>query len=317
MSYQIIITDSSFSTEAPEYEIFAREGYELVRLQCCDEKELRVRLSPADAVLVQMAPITAPVIEAMRNCKIIVRYGHGVDNIDLYAARDNGIPVCDVPDYCIREVADHTVALVLAVLRQIPETDLLVRQYGWQTTLPRPVRPFSELIFCLAGFGRIAREVSRRAMALGFTVMAYDPFVSPEVMATFGVVALPFDDLLRIADVLSLHCPLNAETYKMIRQDRISLMRPGAVVVNTAHGDLLDAEDLSYALTQGRLWGAAVDVFDTEPLPLHHPLRRAPNTILSSHVAWYSSGSSPLLQRKAALEVVRALRGIRLLNRVI
>ena len=317
MSYQIVITDSAFSTETPENEVFSQEGYELVRLQCRDEKELRVRLSPADAVLVQMAPITAPVIESMQNCKIIVRYGHSVDNIDLYAARSKGIPVCNVPDYCINEVADHTVALVLAALRQIPETDRRVRQYGWQATLPRSVRTFSELNFCLAGFGRIAREVARRARALGFTVMACDPFVSPEVMAAFDVVSLPFDDLLRTADVLSLHCPLNTETYKMIRQDRISLMRPGAVLVNTAQGDLVEAEDLSSALRQGRLWAAAVDVFDTEPLPLHHPLRQAPNTILSSHVAWYSRESTPLLQRKAAQEAVRALKGIRLLNQVI
>ena len=317
MPYQIVITDSSFSTESPENEIFGREGYELVRLQCCDEKELQVRLRPADAVLVQMAPITAPVIEAMRNCKIIVRYGDNVDNIDIYAARSRGIPVCNVPDYCIHEVADHTIALALAALRQIPETDRRVRQYGWQATLPRSVGTFSELNFCLAGFGRIAREVARRARALGFTVMACDPFVSPEVMAAFDVVSLPLDDLLRIADVLSLHCPVNAETNKMIRQDRISLMKPGAVLVNTAQGDLVEAEDLSNALRQGRLWAAAVDVFDTEPLPLHHSLRQAPNTILSSHVAWYSRESTPLLQRKAAQEAVRALKGIRLLNRVI
>ncbi|HEV2482407.1 MAG TPA: C-terminal binding protein [Puia sp.] len=317
MSYQIVITDSAFPTEAPENEIFGREGYDLVRLQCRDDRELQVRLGPADAILVESAPITAPVIEALQNCKIIVRYGHSVDNIDLYAARSKGIPVCNVPDYCINEVADHTVALALAALRQIPETDRRVRQYGWQASLPRPVRPFSESIFCLAGFGRIAREVARRARALGFTVMASDPFVSPEVMAIFDVVTLPLDDLLRIADVLSLHCPLNAETNNMIRQDRLSLMKPGAVLVNTAQGDLVDAEDLSYALKQGELWAAAVDVFDTEPLPPHHPLRQSPNTILSSHVAWYSSESTPLMQRKAAQEAVRALKGMRLLNRVI
>ena len=317
MSYQIVITDSAFSTETPENEIFGREGYDLVRLQCRDDRELQVRLGPADAVLVQMAPITAPVIEAMRNCKIIVRYGHSVDNIDLQAARSKGIPVCNVPDYCINEVADHTLALALAALRQIPETDRRVRQYGWQASLPRPVRSFSESIFCLVGFGRIAREVARHARALGFTVMACDPFVSPEVMATFDVVSLPLDYLIRIADVLSLHCPLNAETYNMIRQDRLSLMKPGAVLVNTAHGDLIDAEDLSYALRQGRLWAAAIDVFDTEPLPLHHPLRLAPNTILSSHVSWYSSDSDALLQRKAAQAAVRALKGLGLVNRVV
>ena len=317
MSYQIVITDSTFSTETPENEIFGREGYEIVRLQCRDEKELQVRLGPVDAVLVQTAPITAPVIEAMCNCKVIVRYGHSVDNIDLFAARNKGIPVCNVPDYCTTEVADHTIALALAALRQIPETDRRVRQYGWQATLPRPVRPFSESNFCLAGFGRIAREVARRARALGFTVMACDPFVSAELMASYDVVSVPFDDLLRIADVLSLHCQLNNDTYNMIRQDRISLMKPGAVLVNTAQGDLVDAEDLGYALRQGRLWAAAVDVFDTEPLPVHHPLRQAPNTILSSHVAWYSSKSTPLLQRKAAQEAVRALKGIRLLNRVV
>lgn len=317
MSYQVVITDSAFASETPENEIFGREGYDLVRLQCRDDRILQVRLGPADAVLVQMAPITAPVIEAMRNCKIIVRYGHSVDNIDLYAARSAGIPVCNVPDYCINEVADHTIALALSALRQIPETDRRVRQYGWQASLPRPVRPFSESIFCLAGFGRIAREVARRARALGFTVMAYDPLVGSEVMALFDVVSLPLNDLLRIADVLSLHCPLNAGTYHMIRQDSISLMKAGAVLVNTAQGDLVEAEDLSYALRQGGLWAAAVDVFDTEPLPLHHPLRQAPNTILSSHVSWYSSDSTHLLQRKAAQEAVRALKGMELLHRVI
>lgn len=315
MEYQIIVTDSGFPDHGPENTVLAEVGG-VRKVQWADEDELISNVRLADALLVQWAPITKRVIDALDSCRIIVRYGIGYDNIDLVAAAAKGIVVCNVPDYCVEEVADHTLALALAALRQIPETDRNIRNGHWSILLPRPVAPFSQLVFCLAGFGRIAREVARRAMGVGFRVGAYDPFVSAQTMRDFGVEPLTREELFASADVLSLHLPLNAETKHVINQNSLQSMKRGALIVNTSRGGLVHAEALAAGISTGEIWGAALDVFEDEPLPQNHVLRETAGVILSSHVAWYSSLSVPKLQTKAAEEVLRFLTGQAVANRV-
>ena len=317
MSYNVIITDSGFPDNNPEKEILENMDCSVTNIQCKDESQLRSQVNKADALIVQLAPITRSVIESMNHCKVIVRYGIGVDNIDLVAAKEKAIPVCNVPDYCIEEVSDHTVALALAALRQIKETDQQVRKGDWRIMLPRPVSIFSNLSFCVAGFGRIAKEVAQRAIGLRFRVKAYDPFVDPAVIKAAGVEPVSLDQLLQDADVLSLHLPLNADTFHFINKASIKKMKQCSLIVNTSRGGLIDSTALAEALNNKEIWGAALDVFEEEPLALNHILYQVPGVILSSHVAWYSIQSILAFQRKAAEEALRALKGEPLLNRVI
>jgi len=311
MSYEVIITDSGFPDHEIEREILHGLGA-VTRIDWYDEAMLIEKTRDADALLVQWATITEEVIRSLRQCKVIVRYGIGVDNVDLNAARRYGIPVCNVPDYCITEVADHTVTMALSALRQVAETDRRVRDGQWRITPPRAVAPFSSLCFGLVGFGRIAREVAQRARAIGFRVAAYDPNVGPEAMRLAEVDSAALPDLLQTADILSLHLPLTQETHHFLNRENIRLMKSSALIVNTSRGGLVDSEALAEAISESRLWGAALDVFETEPLPREHVLCRTAGVLLSSHTAWYSTHSIPQLQRKAAEEVRRALRGERL-----
>ncbi|MEO5893482.1 MAG: C-terminal binding protein, partial [Ferruginibacter sp.] len=262
MSYNIIITDSGFPDNAPEKEVLDSIQGCVTNIQCRDEAGLKSQVGEADALIVQWAPITKNVIENLSRCKVIVRYGIGMDNIDLAAAREKGIPVCNVPDYCINEVADHTIALALGALRQIKETDLRIREGVWKIILPRPVASFSSLDFCIAGFGRIARQVARGVVGLGFKVSAYDPFVDQAVFDAAGVQRLTIDQLLKQADILSLHLPLTADTHHFINKATLEKMKPGSLIVNTSRGGLINASDLAAALASQELWCAALDVFE-------------------------------------------------------
>lgn len=313
MRYKVVITDSGFPDHQREEEVLNAIA-DIEKITWTSEEELVKNASAADVLLIQWAPVTRRVIEGLTNCKALVRYGIGVDNIDLQAAREKGIPVCNVPDYCVEEVADHTISMVLSSLRQIPETDRRIRQGEWKIVLPRPMAPFSELNFCLAGFGRIARAVAGRAQALGFRVKACDPFVDPTIILAAGVDPVLPNDLFSQADVLSLHLPLQPDTYHFINETSLKMMKKNALIVNTSRGGLLDTDALRKAVLEGRIWGAALDVLEEEPISGSHPLLAVPGIVLSSHVAWYSTRSIPQLQQKAAEEALRALKGESLQN---
>jgi D-3-phosphoglycerate dehydrogenase len=268
----------------------------------------------ADALLVQWATISRELIATLDRCKVIVRYGIGVDSVDLAAAGERRIPVCNVPDYCIDEVADHALALALALARQVPQTDAVLRAGTWKIMPPAPFAAFRDLTFATAGFGRIARAVLTRAKGFGFKLAAYDPFVDDTTFAAAGVRKLTAAELLGEAGILSLHLPLTDETKHFLNRTSLATMRRDAVVVNTARGALIDTQALAAALAAGTIGGAGLDVYETEPLPSDHPLRLAPNTLLTSHTAWYSAGSVPELQRKSAEAVLAGLRGGPLAN---
>jgi D-3-phosphoglycerate dehydrogenase len=311
-----VITDHGFPNLQHEESILGAAGVELTVAQCKTPAEVIAAGRGADALLVQWAPVNAAVMATLDRCKIIVRYGIGFDNVDIAAARARGIAVCNVPDYGVHEVAEHAVSLALALARQLPQIDARLRAGTWKITPDRPMPSLRELTFATAGFGRIAR--SAHAMMRGFDCkrIAYDPFVPKDVMAMEGVEKVELDDLFTRADILSLHLPLTAETRHFVNAARLAEMKKSAVVVNTARGPLVDTVTLAQALRDGVIAGAGIDVFEQEPLPAEHALRAAPGALLTSHVAWYSESSIPRLQRLAAEELVRGLRGEPLKNQV-
>ncbi len=302
---------------ALEQQIALSAGAEFEAFQCKTEQQVIAAAKSADALLVQFAPITRAVIEQLSRCKVIVRYGVGIDNIDIEAARERGIIVCNIPDYCIDEVADHTFALAMALTRQISSIDAGVRRNLWSNTPPRPMLASRQMTFVTLGFGRIARAVLERAAACKFKVATCDPYLAEDASISIGIPNLSLDQALATADVLSLHVPLNEATRHIIGGRTLSLLKPTSLLVNTARGGLVDGVALADALDRGQLAGAGLDVFQEEPLPASHPLRACANVLLTSHVAWYSELSGLELQKMAAEEAIRALENQPLQSRIV
>lgn len=305
---KFVITDFQFPNIDAEKSIIETAGGQLSALQCTTEHDVLERAADADVLLVQWAPITRSVIERLPNCKVIVRYGIGLDNIDLEAARSRGITVRNIPDYCIDEVADHTVALALSLARQIAAIDRQVRQGKWSIVPPRPMPALRQSTFVTIGFGRIARAVLERARAFKFQLATCDPYLGAGVELPPDVARVEFADALAMADILALNVPLTQETRHMMDAAAFAQMKPTALLINTARGALVDTVALAAALDSEVIAGAGLDVFEPEPLPADHPLRRCSNALLTSHVSWYSELSGPNLQRLAAEEALRLLR---------
>lgn len=263
------------------------------------------------AVLVRERRIDEAIYDEFPSLRLIVRYGVGVDNVDLERATARRIYVANIPDYgAENEVSDHAVALYLAVARRIVSRDAEVRRGEWGLAQSRPVPGHRGAVLGLIGFGRIARATCLKFRALGFSrVLISDPHVDRETAATWNVERVDTDGLCREADVVSLHAPLTPDTRHIVDARRISLMKPGAIVINVSRGGLLDEAALASALTEGRLFGAGVDVFENEPPSLENPLIGAPNTVLSDHCGWYSEASVRELQGKAGEELARVLAG--------
>lgn len=308
MSKNVVITDWGFPSLDPERSVFAGKGIELLEYQCKSEDDVARVVKDADVVMAQWAPVRATAIAAMTRCKGIVRYGIGLDNIDLDEARKKGIPVRNVPDYCVDEVADHTFALALSAQRQIVSVFNRLKEGTWKITPPHSLPPLRQSVLGLVGFGRIGRLVAERGRAFGMTVMVSDPVVSEAELRQAGVTPATFDRIVRESDVISLHCPLTETTRHLINEATLRLMKPTAILVNTSRGGLVDLEAVVGALQSGVIAGAALDVFEQEPLPANHKFLKLPNAIATSHVAWYSSASIQELQRRAALLAVELLQ---------
>jgi D-3-phosphoglycerate dehydrogenase / 2-oxoglutarate reductase len=299
---RILISDQNFGDGARvERELAEQGGWELVVADCRTEEDVAEALGRhrPDALLVQFAPVGARALSDANGLAAIVRYGVGVDNIAVDVAQARGIAVGRVPDYCIEEVAEHTIALLLAVERRVVELAVQTRAGGWDWHAAKPTRRVGDLRLGLVGFGQIARAVALRASAFGMRLAAHDPAVEPHEMGEQGVEALAFEDLLARSDVLSLHVPLTEETRGLIGRAQLELLPEGAIVLNAARGGLVDEVALAGALASGRLRGAGVDVLEEEPPPTTHPLRTAPGAVVTPHTAWYSETAVAELRRKA------------------
>lgn len=307
MKHKVVVTDWGFPSLDIEKSVFAHMDVELKHYQCKTEDEVAKIVTDADVVMVQWAPVREKAIAAMTRCKGIVRYGIGLDNIDLSFAKQKGIVVRNVPDYCLSEVADHTMALVLSLQRQVAQVDKLVRQGVWRITPPLVLPPLRQSVLGLIGFGRIAQLVARRARAFDIKVVGSDPFIPPNIFNEVGVVKLEVDELLRTSDIISLQCPLTDGTKHIINHETLKVMKHHALLVNTSRGGLIDTTALIHALKNNTIAGAALDVFEQEPLPMENELYNLPNVVITSHNAWYSSASVGELQRCAALAAAELL----------
>ncbi len=281
----------------------------ITAMQTKKPDEFLAEAADCDALLNTYAgPITAGTMARMPKCRIIARYGIGVDTIDLEAATAAGIIVTNNPTYCIEEVAEHTLALLLSAARKIAFYDRMVRAGQWAVPPGKPIGRIAGSTLGLVGFGNIARQVAVRAAAFGMKVLYADPFVAPGRFDAPGT-KVELDELLRRSDFVSLHPPLTPATRKMIDDAALARMKPSAVLINCSRGPIVDTEALVRALDAGRIAGAALDTVDPEPLPDPHPLRRRENVILNPHAAWYSEQAMVGLQAGAPNEVKRVLSG--------
>lgn len=276
-------------------------GLELVA--AADQEQFREEMTNAAVVMVTpYAKVREEEISRLKRCKAIVRYGIGYDNIDARAATAAGVPVTIVPDASTEEVAAHALAAGLALTRRIPQGQAAIAEGRWAGTIAYDAPQLSKVVVGILGMGRIGRITAGWWAALGAQVKAFDPF------ATFSeVAAASLEDILTNSDVISLHLPLNSETRHLVNAETLRGMRKGCVIVNVSRGGLIDEEALVTALKSGHIAGAALDVFAEEPLPLGHPLRDAPNAILTPHVAWRSNISLGALQQGAVDRARRAL----------
>jgi len=309
MSFKVAVADSVFPTLDPAREVLARVGAELQLASASTPEAIMPIATDADAILVTYARITGEMIGRLTKCRVISRFGIGVDNVDIAAATAKGIVVTKVPDYCIDEVSDHTMALLLALVRKIPFVNAQVHGGTWKMPSVVPIHRLRGSVLGLVGFGRIPQLVAPKAQAFGITVIAYDPFVPKEVFLAAGVEGVEFETLLKTSDYVSIHSPLVPETKGLFNAEAFGRMKPGAYLVNTARGPIVDEAALAAALDAKQIAGAALDVMVQEPPPAGHPLFGRDNVILTPHTSFYSEESLVELQTKAAQEVVAVLSG--------
>jgi D-3-phosphoglycerate dehydrogenase len=307
---RIVVTDATFPSLDQERAVAARHGSALEEAGCATAADIVKAARGTDVLLVQFAQITSEAIDGLASNAAIVRYGLGLDNIDLAAARRKGVRVAYVPDYATGEVADHTAALALTALRKVFPLDRSMREGRWDPVgISRPMLGFQQSVVGFVGFGRIGREVHARLRPFGFRAIVSDPYADESELKALQVQSVNLDTLFSTADLICLHAPLTPATKHLVNAERLKRMKATAVIVNAARGALIDTAALESALIENRIGGAALDVFEQEPLPLESPLRQLSNVILTPHAAWYSAQSALRVQALAADEVDRHLSG--------
>jgi D-3-phosphoglycerate dehydrogenase len=302
--FKVLITDQVFPDTDLETAMLSEIGAEL-HVADGTAADVHARCGDADALLTTYFPISAETVAAAGNCKIIARYGIGVDNVDIASANAAGMVVTNVPDYSVQEVGAHALALTLALLRRVSQADALVRSGGWSIDALRPIRRISTLTAGLIGYGRIARQFASSLRELGMTILTHDPFL-PEPPADAELVGL--DELLNRSDVVSVHAPLTPDTRGMLGAAQFAAMKDTAIVVNTSRGPLIVVDELFDALRAGVIAGAGLDVFDEEPIDAAR-LEGVPNLVATPHMGYYSEEALQESQRKATTQIIKVLSG--------
>lgn len=305
----VVLTDYKYDSLAPFQEVYDRARVDFRACQCKSEKEIIDACRDADAVQVHFAQITREVIEALPKCRIIVRSAVGMDNIDVAAAAEAGIPVCNVPDYGIEDVSTHAILLMLAVTKKLNLLTDSVQRGVWDYAVVKPVHRICDQVFALMGCGAIARCAARKAQAFGMKVIAYDPYLKQEQVEDLGIRLVGMEEAARQGDVISVHLPLTEQTAGLLDLKFFSQMKKGAYLINTARGGVINEGDLAAALKKGMIAGAGLDVLCEEKISRDHPLLGLDNVILTPHAAWYSEEAEHTLLTSAAEEVVRGLKG--------
>lgn len=311
---KIVISDLDHVSFDIETRVFEQAGLSFEKLDCLTEDDLISSLSGVHVVMNQYAPFTRRVFEALPDLKVIVRYGVGVNHIDLTAAAEFGVHVCNVPDYGMNEVSDHAAAMSLALIRKLIPMSCKTHEGSWDYQYSIPIHRASCMTVGVIGLGRIGSLYAQKMRAFGYKITGFDPaFVAGEASRLDFVQLMSCDEVLGSADLIAFFCPLTEETRGLIDANTISKMRNGAYIVNTARGDLVDEEALAGALQSNKLAGAGLDVCANEPLQTDSPLRGIKSCILTPHMAWYSEEAALELKRKVAEEALRYVRGEALL----
>ena len=314
--FKVYISDFDYPDNEIEKSILEPIGAEVIGLKCNTGEGLAELAQDADAIMQQYAKIPRTTIEKLTKCKVIARYGIGVDILDVQACRDYGIVVTNVPDYCLDEVADHAIASAFMLMRNIPHYNQCVHNgsYRWQDWLA-PIPRFRGATFGLLGFGRIAQNVARKLHMFGFRVIAYDPYVSESFMATNGVRKVELHPLFSESDIVSIHTPHTPDTHHIVNAETLALMKPAAYVVCTARGKCIDNKALYDALIAKKIAGAAVDDPEEEPMkaeywsPDDNPLFRLDNFFCTPHSAYVSYQSLQECRKVASANVKAVLLG--------
>ncbi|MHC4712805.1 MAG: C-terminal binding protein [Planctomycetota bacterium] len=309
--FKVVVTDLGYPSYDNEKRVLEPVGAKLELASAQTEDEVIKACKGADGILNRVAPMTARVITALDKCRVIARYGVGVDNVDVQAAAGGKIVVANVPDYCNDEVSTHAVALLLALARKVVSHDKAVRNGAWDIGSADPIYRTAGRTVGLIGLGRIARAVAEKLKGFGMRIVAADPYVSSEQAASIGVELIEMDALIASSDFISIHAPLMDATKKMINAGTLSRMKPTACLVNTSRGGLVDQRALIEALNEKKIAGAALDVYEVEPLEPDSPLKELDNVILTDHAGWYSEDSIVELQTRAAQAVADVLSGRR------
>jgi len=306
--FKVVVTDYAFPNIELEKKIL-HDIADLIDCKDVSDEALKTELVDADGVLNGYRKFPRAFIEVAHKCRGIVRYGIGVDTIDIPAATERKIVVCNVPDYCIDEVSDQVMAMILACTRKLILSDYLVKSGTWSLLPLKPMYRLRGRTLGLFGFGKIARMVAEKARPFGFKLITCDPYITDEFAEKYGVTRVDFDRLLRESDIISVHAPLVEETRGIFNGVAFAKMKQGAILVNTARGLLVNEADLAQALAEGKLGAACLDVLGTEPPVPDNPILKAPNVTLAPHAAWYTEEALVDLQMKAAEEMRRILLG--------
>lgn len=310
MAKKVLVTDYVWPSVEPERAVLAKAGVELVVAPDGSEETLAALAKDVDGILFCFAKVTDRVLRAAERCVVSSRYGVGYDNIDLDTATELGIAVTYVPDYCVPEVSDHVMAMLLAWNRRIVLFDRATKTKGWGSEgLGMRIMRLEGKKLGIVGFGRIGRGVCAKALAFGFEVLVSDPYISTEEAGRLGVRKVEMEELLRESDFVTLHVPLTPETRNLIGKAELAAMKPEAFIINAARGGLIDEEALYDALTSGQIAGAGLDVLEDAAPPLDYRLTQLDNVIVTPHTAFYSQEATLELEERAAGEVVRVLQG--------
>ena len=292
----VVLVDFSrplFEPVGFEAERMAAAGASWEQYECRSEEQVLAVARDATVVVVQSVRplLTRRVIEQLPVCRCLIRAGAGYDSIDVEAATEQGMLVCNTPSYCVDEVADHAIALLLDCVRHVSRLDRVMHQGTQPQRIPGETRRVHGATLGIIGLGPIGRRVAQRMAGWQPRILAYDPYLTPEQAATVGAELVSLEDLLRQSDFITLHCPLTRDTFHLINDETLALVKPGCILVNDSRGAVVDEAALVRALQGGRLWAAGLDVSEKEPLPLDSPLRSMDNVVLTPHVAAYSPES--------------------------
>lgn len=306
---EIRISDCDHKDVDPELAVFSQSGHRFEWLKCQTEDDVIRECQGAKVLLNQYAPMNENVFEHVPSLRCIVRYGVGVDNIDVEAATRYGVQVCNVPDYGVNEVADHALSLMLVLVRKINFINALTKQGIWDYQRAIPIHRGRTQTVGIIGVGRIGAAFAERVAAMGYRVLGCDiEYGKPKRRFPEFVEFMELDELLQQSDIVSIHCSLNEKTKSLLNAFHISKMKRGSYLVNVSRGGIVDEQAMLDAIEQGQLGGAAIDVASKEPLPKGHPLLMSDKIIVTPHMAWYSEESAVELKRKCAEEALRFIR---------